>query len=1260
MNCSIKDFTEEAGGPYKDMAACMAEHKDEIVAAALGDDDSGQLVSDECATGLYLATAGCVENRSKKEQQNPSFDLEEEASKENNESSNDVPKSARARFWSNLFRKANESNDAENEDISPSSSSSMQQKSVDSSLKGMEFLAKNLSCGAVKNVSCDNGVDKSCRVNIESDLKVDRSSSTIFFQNSEEAVIGQLSTRSSASSKVSEITESSRSSLGGSLDIPMAKTSDVFSSLERCRSIDETSDKSLSVSTATKMFDAGNYLSGPSSGRSNASSFLSTLSVSTYTSSASSSGQPSGKSQRGNEVEKKAMSPQLSTTSVESKLSVPSSFSVSRSIAANSTLSISTGADSCPSDESTKIENQTNLDRSSQASSTSKTDTPDKYDVVKPSKSEVTAETHICSEIDPAEDSETEDFESSNVQDGASHSMKAETKDTTVIVTESDNTNVESVPKLSSQPVQTDPYLWAYQVWHRRGLMDSSSGRTSARRTSFCPQEISNESKKIDGACKTVPHGKMIESLSYAKALKPTKDSGLNGLKVENDSNSVATDGSSSNGVRKFSSILQRWQDKSNDNPDSHQFLSPENAAVTHERRKSGVRQQFISRTEPTKKDSPLESATKATQKEQFNKEAKQENMVTLISSPPIEVQSRLSKSSGQNTSVSGGSRKTDLHQRSSESPAKKTVSQASRLKTAMIQKRRNSIGRKDDKTQEKNKPTQRMLPKPVLPRSQIDYKSAVNTLLEGVENNDLEVLKSYSSSSEDGSHERKVSEKQVMIPDQMKQRVPLGKDKPPAKKFPANDLRKKASLTTVESSYSGSSYKQPIVLTDSAQKQCIIAEERCPPIPPKADFVDLTRGPTIKEVAPLNGNQPISFVERGRQRRNERARTGRSPSPLLRNDQKVSRSGRSSSPFLSNSRRATRTGRSPSPFRGSVQQARRNGRSPSPFRNDDGQISSKTSGLEFRKTLQRNSSRSATPPPNVRESAATANSPWRNLLEADEDYRGKSECLGEDEDEHELTPPGRTDFSTFADRPWRRDMVIRKVDSYGCSSIEPTLGGECNCSQSIFSGNNELIDFYLPLMGMACTCGNSKQSKQLRNPEEPTSLENILRPWQVDFLAAFGISRGDQLVKAHHRSAKALANAMRKYRKKIDLPPFRTKSCGMALAIWAKTSKAFVRSIRKQLLQGNTDDNCDLKVPNTLYILSSFLEKIHQDAEETNIDAVLALQRTDTSLSMAESHSSSTIPSPPNALGSITAGGFPKSSSTLATNVYKSSFKDI
>ena len=142
--------------------------------------------------------------------------------------------------------------------------------------------------------------------------------------------------------------------------------------------------------------------------------------------------------------------------------------------------------------------------------------------------------------------------------------------------------------------------------------------------------------------------------------------------------------------------------------------------------------------------------------------------------------------------------------------------------------------------------------------------------------------------------------------------------------------------------------------------------------------------------------------------------------------------------------------------------------------------------------------------------------------------------------------------------------LVIQNIDF-------KTEGIECECSRSAFSGNDDLISFFLPQMGMACACGRKRDG--LINPNDPTALENILRPWQVEFLKSFGIHRGEQLVKARHRSAGIMARALRQWRKKHGMISFKTSSCGTALQLWSKICKAYVRSIRKQILAGNNEN---------------------------------------------------------------------------------------
>jgi len=54
------------------------------------------------------------------------------------------------------------------------------------------------------------------------------------------------------------------------------------------------------------------------------------------------------------------------------------------------------------------------------------------------------------------------------------------------------------------------------------------------------------------------------------------------------------------------------------------------------------------------------------------------------------------------------------------------------------------------------------------------------------------------------------------------------------------------------------------------------------------------------------------------------------------------------------------------------------------------------------------------------------------------------------------------------------------------------------------------------------------------------------------------------------HRSGGIMARALRQWRKKHGMIPFKTRSCATALQIWSKICKAHVRAIRKQELDGN------------------------------------------------------------------------------------------
>lgn len=176
-----------------------------------------------------------------------------------------------------------------------------------------------------------------------------------------------------------------------------------------------------------------------------------------------------------------------------------------------------------------------------------------------------------------------------------------------------------------------------------------------------------------------------------------------------------------------------------------------------------------------------------------------------------------------------------------------------------------------------------------------------------------------------------------------------------------------------------------------------------------------------------------------------------------------------------------------------------------------------------------------------------------------------------------------------------------------------------CICSKSIFSGNDDLVEFFLPKLGMACTCGKEEQSGSFLVPgleSEPTAIEHILRPWQVDFLKSFGICKGDQMVKAHHRSANILAKALRKWRKEHGMLRVTTVSCGMALHIWSRTCKAYVRSVRRQLAQGVDT----IRPPNTLAVLSELLGGANSNKEQSSSSSSSNRRRSKKELIEAES----------------------------------------
>ena len=104
----------------------------------------------------------------------------------------------------------------------------------------------------------------------------------------------------------------------------------------------------------------------------------------------------------------------------------------------------------------------------------------------------------------------------------------------------------------------------------------------------------------------------------------------------------------------------------------------------------------------------------------------------------------------------------------------------------------------------------------------------------------------------------------------------------------------------------------------------------------------------------------------------------------------------------------------------------------------------------------------------------------------------------------------------------------------------------------------------------MACACGKSKvreeHERRLKaNGDDPLLLVNILRPWQVEFLESIGVTRAEHLCRAQKRNPDGLAKGMRYWRHEQKLKSIKTKSCAVALHIWARTCIGMLRAERQK-----------------------------------------------------------------------------------------------
>ncbi len=126
-----------------------------------------------------------------------------------------------------------------------------------------------------------------------------------------------------------------------------------------------------------------------------------------------------------------------------------------------------------------------------------------------------------------------------------------------------------------------------------------------------------------------------------------------------------------------------------------------------------------------------------------------------------------------------------------------------------------------------------------------------------------------------------------------------------------------------------------------------------------------------------------------------------------------------------------------------------------------------------------------------------------------------------------------------------------------------------CTCHDSIFSGKAEHTEFFLPRLGLACSCGAEEaalskyhQNKTSKDTKDPKALSSFLRSWQVSFLHSIGIKTAIEFIKLEKYDAGEIANAMMKWRKVKKLKPAHYKSCLVALNIWSRVAKSVLKKV--------------------------------------------------------------------------------------------------
>ena len=159
--------------------------------------------------------------------------------------------------------------------------------------------------------------------------------------------------------------------------------------------------------------------------------------------------------------------------------------------------------------------------------------------------------------------------------------------------------------------------------------------------------------------------------------------------------------------------------------------------------------------------------------------------------------------------------------------------------------------------------------------------------------------------------------------------------------------------------------------------------------------------------------------------------------------------------------------------------------------------------------------------------------------------------------------PPTRSDLLTKT----TASAMNRATETDGRVGSPAARAMPCLFSSPVFAQQRDQMEFFLPA---ACSCPKCRAELAAAAPadevagtvQDPTALQTILRPWQVEFLQEEGIETTGELVDVEKDADRRqrLCRHMKRWRKERDLPA-KTISCLMAVRIWAKTSEEALKN---------------------------------------------------------------------------------------------------